>query len=58
MSLEHELAAGEALRAYCNDCDREFELTYEPKAQAEDRDHVEAAAVEFCPFCGSNNLEE
>lgn len=50
---------GETSRFQCNDCDTEFELTLEPKAKGtKEAETIRPRAVEGCPFCGSEDLEQ
>lgn len=46
--------AGGTARFTCNGCNREFELTYEPKAKVKPSltRGIEPADVTFCPYCG------
>jgi len=49
-----ELGAGQMERFYCNECDAEFDLTYEPKARdcPQEAEYIGSKEVGYCPFCG------
>jgi len=51
------MGPGETKRYDCDDCQREFEVTLEPKAkELKDKKGLEAAKVTCCPFCESTNI--
>lgn len=56
------LKAGETQRFQCNECNREFEVTLEPKAKDAEpsKRPTDTAVVGTCPFdnCGSADIEE
>jgi hypothetical protein len=56
---ESELEAGGTSRFQCSDCLVEFEVCYEPKAKETlvTPGSIESEVVEYCPFCGSDNIE-
>ncbi len=48
---------GETIRADCNNCGSEFEVTYEPKAKNPNAvPGVSAAELLHCPLCGSESI--
>lgn len=52
---------GEKVRATCNACSTEFDVTLEPKvaehAGAEGHGHIPAQKVQHCPFCGADERD-
>lgn len=53
------MKAGETERATCNECDTEFEVTFEPKAvnMAEEDRPKDEDDLRHCPFCSSDSIE-
>ena len=51
------LGGGETILTQCNECDIEFELTFEPKAKGiRENDKPDPLSLRFCPFCGNDTL--
>lgn len=49
------MKAGETERFDCEECSREFEIVYEPKATTpKEKKGIEDADVTNCPFCGAS----
>ncbi len=50
---------GESVRADCIDCATEFEVVLEPKVKegVARAGTLPAQKVQFCPFCGGENVE-
>ena len=54
------LEPSETILTQCLECDREFELTFEPKAKDmtfRERRGIDPVLLRYCPFCGSENLD-
>lgn len=55
---------GGEVRCQCNECDQEWEICLEPKfaemdpEQARKQGAGQTRVVQFCPLCGSTNIEE
>ena len=50
---------GDTLRYYCEGCEAEWDVTFEPKAKEDKASAKEmgAAEVRFCPACGCDEIE-
>lgn len=59
MPMDHsKLNNGETKRFECDECQKEFEVTLEPKC-AEMKDPPKGyGGVDYCPFCGTSNPNE
>lgn len=50
---------GETIRVMCDDCNKEFEVTLEPKMKGRPlTDDDEQHEIVACPFCESTNVGE
>ncbi len=52
------LEAGQTGRYNCGDCLTEYEVTLEPKAKSASAHGIDPKAPKYCPFCGSDIVEE
>lgn len=53
------MKAGESITYTCGNCSQEFEVVLEPKARLMpvERRPEDTATVDYCPFCGSTELD-
>jgi hypothetical protein len=54
--MYHEQQPGETLTISCLECDREFKLTFEPKAEDmtfREKRGIDPAVFRYCPYCSS-----
>jgi transposase-like protein len=55
----NRIEPGETIRYCCSKCDREYEITFEPKAaDMQTKPDMDSAAPSQCPFCGSFDFYE
>lgn len=57
--MYHDIQPGESLTITCGECEREYKITFEPKAadmNFRERRSIPPAPFRYCPFC--NNPEE
>jgi len=53
-----EMNAGEKIRFECNVCHVVFDVTYEPHHKGNPEVSDDEQTVDFCPFCGEENVTE
>jgi hypothetical protein len=54
--MYHEIQPGESTTISCLTCDREYKITFEPKAEDmnfREKRAIDPAVFTRCPFCGS-----
>ena len=60
MNLPPAVKPGDTVRCFCGTCLAEFEVCNEPKAKDshDASGSFETREVEFCPFCGADDVDE
>jgi uncharacterized Zn-finger protein len=54
----YEIKPGNSITITCGECDREYKLTYEPKAtdmNEREKLGIDPAPFIFCPFCSNTS---